>query len=319
MMKCNNPNAKIFVVRELPPESRQHLLSSGAEIEIRDGTDRISREELIRGVAGCHGLLCTLTHQINKEILDAAGPNLMTISTVSVGFDHIDIEECKRRNITVGHTPAVLTEAVAELTIGLLLTTARRVREALSVVESGSWCSWKVLWLCGTQLSNKVVGIVGLGRIGLAVAKRLLAFNVNKILYTGHSEKAEVDFNTLLHQSDIIIVCCALTPETNGLFGESAFAAMKKNCIFINTSRGKVVNQSDLYNALVSNKIQAAGLDVTTPEPLPVDHPLKKLKNCVIFPHLGSATIEARNEMWTIAVRNLIAGLNNEPLPHPVY
>ncbi|EDV29153.1 uncharacterized protein TRIADDRAFT_18802 [Trichoplax adhaerens] len=310
------------------------MIDCRAEIEIRDGTDRISREELIRGVAGCHGLLCTLTHQINKEILDAAGPNLMTISTVSVGFDHIDIEECKRRNITVGHTPAVLTEAVAELTIGLLLTTARRVREALSVVESGSWCSWKVLWLCGTQLSNKVVGIVGLGRIGLAVAKRLLAFNVNKILYTGHSEKAEVtlsdtdatltiapsvDFNTLLHQSDIIIVCCALTPETNGLFGESAFAAMKKNCIFINTSRGKVVNQSDLYNALVSNEIQAAGLDVTTPEPLPVDHPLKKLKNCVIFPHLGSATIEARNEMWTIAVRNLIAGLNNEPLPHPVY
>lgn len=181
-------------------------------------------------------------------------------------------------------------------------------------------------WLCGKQINGCTVGIVGLGRIGLAVAKRLQPFGVAKFLYSGHSEKPGgteigatfVSFDELLRNSDFVVACCSMNEENKGLFNKDAFSKMKSDAIFINSSRGVLVNQEDLYDALKSGQIMAAGLDVTSPEPLPVDHQLKTLDNCVIFPHLGSATTDTRNVMAVTAAKNAIAGFKGQTLPSPV-
>lgn len=273
-------------------------------------------------IANKTGLFCFLTDKIDKEVLDAAGRNLKVIATMSVGFDHIDLEEVRKRNIRIGYTPGVLTDATADLTMALLLATSRRVVEASSKVYNGEWKTWAPFWMCGPGLSNSTVGIVGYGKIGHAVAQRLLPFKVSKILYHSRTEKPEakethavkVPFDELLEKSDFIIATCALTPETSGLFGEKAFGKMKPNCIFVNTSRGGLVDQDALCEALQCNKILAAGLDVMSPEPLPLDSPLLELKNCVLLPHIGSAETETRINMACTTARNLLAGLNDEEM-----
>ncbi|XP_078062187.1 glyoxylate reductase/hydroxypyruvate reductase-like [Mustelus asterias] len=242
---------------------------------------------------------------------------------MSVGFDHLSLEEIKKRGIRVGYTPDVLTNATAELTVALLLATARRLMEAVAEAKNGGWGTWKPMWLCGYGLSDSTVGIVGLGRIGLAVAQRLKPFGVKKFLYTDFEPKPEiaaeiqaeyVPLDKLAEQSDFVTVHCALTPETNGLCNKDFFSKMKRTAVFINTSRGAVVNQNDLYQALTTGQIGSAGLDVTVPEPLPTDHPLFALKNCVILPHVASATIATRTAMALLTVNNLLAGLKNEPM-----
>lgn len=242
---------------------------------------------------------------------------------MSVGVDHIDIEEVKKRNIKIGYTPDILTDATAELTIGLLLATCRRLLEANQEVHNGGWKAWSPVWMCGPGLSNSTVGVVGFGRIGQAVARRLKPFNVDKILYYSRTDKTEakaldaerVSFDELLKTSDFIIVTCALTPETNKMFNDNAFNKMKSNSIFINTSRGDVVDQKALVNALQNNTILAAGLDVMTPEPLPLDDPLLKLKNCVLLPHIGSASIQTRKNMAVLTANNILAALNMQKMP----
>uniref|UniRef100_A0A7M4F092 Glyoxylate reductase/hydroxypyruvate reductase n=1 Tax=Crocodylus porosus TaxID=8502 RepID=A0A7M4F092_CROPO len=258
-------------------------------IEQWDSEDPVPRSELLKKVAGIQGLYCLLTEKIDAEVLDAAGPSLKVVSTMSVGYDHISLQELKKRGIRLGYTPDVLTEAVAELTVALLLATSRRLLEAAEKAKTGGWGTWKPLWMCGHGLTDSTVGILGLGRIGVAVATRLKPFGVKRFLYTDMSARPEVatsipaDFVTmdeLARLSDFIVVCCALTPETQGICSKSLFSQMKDTAIFVNTSRGGVVNQDDLYQALVNGQIAAAGLDVTEPEPLPIDHPLFKLKNC---------------------------------------
>ncbi|KFQ96824.1 Glyoxylate reductase/hydroxypyruvate reductase, partial [Nipponia nippon] len=254
-----------------------------------------------------------------------AGPGLKVISTLSVGFDHLSLEEIKKRGIRVGYTPDVLTDATAELSVALLLAACRRLPEAVEQVKNGGWTTWKPLWMCGYGLSDSTVGIIGLGRIGQAVARRLKPFGVKRFLYTGSRPKPEsaaefeaefVPLTRLAEESDFIVVTCALTPATEGMCNKEFFGRMKKTSVFINTSRGAVVNQEDLYNALAHGQIAAAGLDVTTPEPLPTDHPLLSLKNCVILPHIGSATYATRSTMAVLAANNLLAGLRGEPMPH---
>ncbi|NXD03772.1 GRHPR reductase, partial [Certhia familiaris] len=277
------------------------------------------------GVAGTRGLLCLLSDRIDREVLDAAGPGLKVISTLSVGFDHLALDEIKKRGIRVGYTPDVLTDATAELSVALLLSACRRLPEAAEQVKSGGWTTWKPLWMCGYGLSDSTVGIIGLGRIGQAVARRLKPFGVRKFLYTGSGPKPEsaaefgaefVPLTRLAEESDFVVVTCALTPATQGMCNKDFFSKMKKTSVFVNTSRGAVVNQEDLYEALAHGRIAAAGLDVTTPEPLPTDHPLLSLKNCVILPHIGSATYATRNTMAVLAANNLLAGLRGEPMPH---
>ncbi|XP_035222801.1 glyoxylate reductase/hydroxypyruvate reductase-like isoform X1 [Stegodyphus dumicola] len=320
---------KVFITRSDIPEDAITLLQSKCEVEIWQKPSPIPRDELLKRIKGKNGIYCLLTEKINTEVLDAAGPTLKAIGTMSVGYDHIDLEECKRRGVHVGNTPDVLTDATAELTIALLLATSRRLMEATKEITNGGWanCAWGPLWMCGTSLAGSTVGIIGLGRIGFGVAERLKAFKVKNILYTGNRAKIEameklnakfVPVDELLKQSDFVIACCALTPKTRGLLDIEAFKKMKRTAIFINTSRGALVNQEDLYEALTTGIIKAAGLDVMDPEPLPTDHKLTKLNNCVLLPHIGSATVETRTTMAVLTAKNILAGLEGKPLPCPL-
>nr|XP_041567239.1 glyoxylate reductase/hydroxypyruvate reductase isoform X2 [Taeniopygia guttata] len=281
----------VFVTRRIPAEGLRLLSqASGCRVQQWDSDEPVPRAELLAGVAGARGLLCLLSDRIDREVLDAAGPGLKVISTLSVGFDHLALDEIKKRGIRVGYTPDVLTDATAELSVALLLSACRRLPEAAEQVKSGGWTTWKPLWMCGYGLSDSTVGIIGLGRI--------------------------VPLTRLAEESDFVVVTCALTPATQGLCNKDFFSRMKKTSVFVNTSRGAVVNQEDLYEALAQGRIAAAGLDVTTPEPLPTDHPLLSLRNCVILPHIGSATYATRSTMAVLAAKNLLAGLRGEPMPH---
>ncbi|KAG7313954.1 hypothetical protein KOW79_022450 [Hemibagrus wyckioides] len=316
---------RVYVSRKVPPQGLDILRKSGrVQVELWDSDDPVPRQELLKKVKGCDGLLCVLTEKIDAELLDAAGPNLKVVSTMSVGFDHLSLDQLKKRGIRVGYTPEVLTDAVAELTVALLLSTSRRLIEATHEAKTGGWGTWRTLWLCGYELANSTVGILGLGRIGVAIAERLKPFKVKKFIYTDvvpRPELAEgiqaefVSMDELARQSDFLAVCCALTPDTQGICNKKLFSKMKETAIFINTSRGGVVNQEDLYEALSSGQIAGAGLDVTTPEPLPTNHPLYTLKNCVILPHIASASYTTRNAMSALAANNLLAGLRGEPMP----
>ncbi|KAL6466908.1 hypothetical protein MHYP_G00247120, partial [Metynnis hypsauchen] len=316
---------RVYVTRQIPPRGLQILRESGqVQFELWDSDDPVPRQELLKKVKGCDGLLCVLTEKINAEVLDAAGPNLKVLSTMSVGFDHLSLDELKKRGIRVGYTPEVLTDAVAELTIALLLATSRRLIEATHEAKTGGWGTWRTLWLCGYELADSTVGILGLGRIGVAIAERLKPFKVKKFIYTDVAPRPEladaiqaeyVSMDELARQSDFLAVCCALTPETQGICNKNLFSKMKNTSIFINTSRGGVVNQEDLYKALSTGQIAGAGLDVTVPEPLPTNHPLFTLKNCVILPHIASASYTTRNAMSALAANNLLAGLRGEPMP----
>ncbi|XP_045418428.1 glyoxylate reductase/hydroxypyruvate reductase isoform X1 [Lemur catta] len=330
---------KVFITRRIPPEGIAALSrAADCEVEQWDSDEPIPDKELERGLAGAHGLLCLLSDRVDKRLLDAAGANLKVISTMSVGVDHLALDEIKKREnarwlvITSicphvhrsGYTPDVLTDTTAELAVSLLLTTCRRLPEAIEEVKNGGWTSWKPLWMCGYGLTQSTVGIIGLGRIGQAIARRLKPFGVQKFLYTGRQPRPEeaaefqaefVSVPQLAAQSDFIVVTCSLTPATRGLCNKDVFQKMKKTAVFVNISRGDVVNQDDLYQALASGQIAAAGLDVTTPEPLPTNHPLLTLKNCVILPHIGSATYRTRNTMSLLAANNLLAGLRGEPMP----
>ncbi|CAL8267033.1 unnamed protein product [Boreogadus saida] len=315
---------KVFITRRIPPEGAKLLSQAGVcEVAQWDSDEPVPRAELLKGVEGAHGILCLLSDKIDAELLDAAGPNLKVISTLSVGFDHMAMDEIKKRGIRVGYTPDVLTDATAELTVALLLAAARRLPEGVEEVKNGGWSSWKPLWLCGYGLSGSTVGVVGLGRIGLAIAKRLKAFGVKRTLYSGRTAKAYagevggefVPLDTLVAESDFVVVSCSLTPDTKGMCDQAFFSKMKKTAVFINSSRGTVVNQEDLYQALSTGQIAAAGLDVTAPEPLPTDHPLLTLKNCVVLPHIGSATYSTRGVMAELSAQNLLGGLQGTDMP----
>lgn len=318
----SNQRPKVYVTRRVPPDGLE-ILRPHCEITQWDSEKPVPRDELIRQIAGKDALFCLLTDKIDGEVLNAAGPQLKCIGTMSVGYDHIDMTECRERNIPIGFTPDVLTNATAELTVGLLLATSRRLIEASQSVRDGGWGTWDPCWMLGHGLDGSTVGIVGLGRIGMAVARRLAPFGVNRFLYSGHSPKNEaneigaefVDFDFLLSNSDFVLGCCALTKENQGRFDKNAFSKMKPNAIFVNTSRGGLVNQTDLYQALVNHQIAAAGLDVTSPEPLPTDSPLLTLKNCVILPHIGSATEMARGAMSALTGRNILSFLRGEEMP----
>uniref|UniRef100_A0A3Q3W0S4 Glyoxylate reductase/hydroxypyruvate reductase n=1 Tax=Mola mola TaxID=94237 RepID=A0A3Q3W0S4_MOLML len=316
---------RVYITRQIPPEGLKILRQSGeVQFELWDSDDTpVPRKELLKRVKGVDGLVCVLTEKVDAELLDAAGPNLKVVSTMSVGFDHLSLDELKKRGIRVGYTPDVLTDSVAELTVALLLTTSRRLIEATHEAKTGGWGTWRTLWLCGYELANSTVGILGLGRIGVAIAERLAPFKVKKFIYTDVVPRPElasainaeyVSLDELSKQSDFLTVCCSLTPETKEICNRNLFSKMKNTSIFINTSRGGVVNQEDLFEALSTGQIAGAGLDVTVPEPLPINHPLFTLKNCVILPHIASATYTTRNAMSALAANNLLLGLRGEPM-----
>lgn len=284
-----------------------------------------SSETLLKMVTECAALLCLLTDRIDENLLVAA-PHLRVVSTMSVGYEHIDIEGCRKRGIHVGHTPGILTETTADFTIALILSVARRIPEAADFARSGEWQTWEPELLLGQDLGESTIGIVGLGRVGQAVARRAFAFG-SRLLYhdTNRDIKTEEDLkikavplDELLIQSDIVTLHVPLTETTHHLIGSSQLEMMKPTAILINTSRGSVVHIAALLQALQEGKITAAGLDVTDPEPLPHNHPLYQLPNCLITPHIASAGATTRTKMALMAVDNLLAGLEGRPLPHPV-
>jgi phosphoglycerate dehydrogenase-like enzyme len=274
---------------------------------------------LIELLPEAEGLLSLLTIPVTKNILDQA-PKLRVVSNMAAGVDNINIDACTKRMIPVGNTPGVLTESTADLTMALLLSIARKIPIASSDAYQGRWKTWSPAGWLGLELNGKTLGIIGMGKIGQAVAKRAIGFGMN-ILFTDpvakHYPNAyQVTLENLLRQSDIISLHAPLTPETRGMINRSAFLLMKPTALLINAARGQLVETDDLVEALQGNRISAVALDVTDPEPLPQSHQLYQFSNCLIVPHIGSATEQTRKSMAELACQNLLAGLRGERLLH---
>ncbi|XP_043249619.1 glyoxylate reductase/hydroxypyruvate reductase-like isoform X1 [Colletes gigas] len=297
------------------------LLRTKCDVTIINSS-KSTREEVLQALPGSDAVFIAKHHIVNNEFLDIAGPSLKVVSTMSAGYDHLDVPEIKRRGIKVGHTPMVLSAAVAEVAVLLSLSAARRAREGRLKLEQDEVKNLTLQSLLGQDLQGSTVGIVGLGSIGQNIIKRLKGFDVSRFIYTGHSRKKAgdelgahfVSFDELVAQSDFVIIAVPLTNETIGLFNDDTFGKMKKNAVLVNVSRGKVVNTDALIKALRNKSIFAAGLDVTDPEPLPPDHALLKLPNAVILPHVGSATVKTRSDMSITAAQNILNGLEGKPL-----
>lgn len=284
-----------------------------------------SRDILLERVQGMHGLLTLLTDRIDAEVMQAAGKDLRVISNHAVGYDNIDIAAANRLGITVGNTPGILTDATADFTFSLLLSMARRITEADQYVRSGQWKTWGPALLLCADISAATLGIIGFGRIGQAVARRAKGFNMQVIFHDPNRienatglDAHPVDLDTLLRRSDFISIHTPLTTQTHHMINADSFNKMKPNAILVNTARGSVVDPTALYTALKHNCIQAAALDVTEPEPLPMDSPLLELDNLIICPHIASASNSTRARMSIMAAENLIAGLKGEKLPNCV-
>jgi glyoxylate reductase len=269
------------------------------------------------------GLFSLLTMKIQKDLLDRM-PNLRVISNMAVGVDNIDIAECTKRGIPVGNTPGILTAATADLTMALVLAAGRNLMQASRDAIDGKWITWSPTGWLGVDLDGATLGIIGMGKIGRAVAERAAVFGLRIIYYDPSNPEnipasfESVVFDNLLRESDFISPHCPLTRSTRGMFDDPAFQKMKRSAILINTSRGPVVVTDALVRALGDNLIGGAALDVTDPEPLPPDHPLYQFRNCLIVPHIGSATLGTRMRMARMACENLLAGLNGRPLPNCV-
>ena len=315
---------KVFVTRIIL-ESGLNLVRDFCEVDIWPDELPPSRQAMLDHIGGVDGLLCLLTDRIDGEIMDAAGPGLKVISSFSVGIDNVDVAAASGRGIPVGNTPGVLTDATADMAFALLLAAGRRIVEGAQCVRAGHWKTWGPAFMLGADLAGATLGIVGFGRIGRAVARRAEGFGM-RIIFCDPSQAVpepgitatQVDLDTLLGEADFISLHTPLTDETRGLINADTLGRMKRSVVLVNTSRGPVVDQQALYEALVSKRIFAAALDVTVPEPLPVDHPLLTLDNCLIVPHIASASWRTRERMSVMAAENLIAGLKGERLPNCV-
>ena len=317
---------RVFVGRQIPDDGLEPIVA---------GTDAIvwpdelppPREELLRAVAGCDGVLTLLTDRVDDEFLDSAGPQLKVVSNYAVGFDNVDVPACTARGIPVGNTPGVLTETTADLAWALLMAAARRLPEGDRYVRAGRWQTWGPMLLLGPDVHGGTLGIVGFGRIGQAVARRAAGFGMT-ILYhdvqraTADAEEAVgasfVPLPELLERSDFVSLHVNLTDDTRGLISTDALRRMKATAVLVNTSRGPVVDPRALHLALRDGEIFAAALDVTDPEPIPPDDPLLSLENCLVVPHIASASRATRGKMAEMAAANLLAGVRGERLPTPV-
>lgn len=314
---------KVFVTR-LIPEAGLDLVREACDAEIWPEPLPPPIEVVQEKLSGCQGLLSLLTERIDGELMDAL-PELKVVSNYAVGFNNIDIPAATERGICVGNTPGVLTEATADLAFTLLISAARRVVEGHRYTVEGHWKTWEPRGHIGQDLMGKTLGIVGMGRIGYALAKRChLGWDMNVLYHDPRNNEAaesdlaakRVDFETLLAESDFISVHADMNETTKGMFNRQAFQQMKSTAVFVNTARGPLVVEADLTAALEAGDIFAAGLDVTDPEPPSMDNPLLKLEKVTILPHIASATVSSRNGMARIAAENLIAGVQGQPLPH---
>ncbi|MDN6160328.1 MAG: D-glycerate dehydrogenase [Staphylococcus equorum] len=316
---------KIVVSRKIP-KSFIEQLETLADVEVwNESYTPMPRDKFLDSLKDATACLITLSEKIDEEVIEAA-PHLKVIANMAVGFDNIDVQLVQSKGIVVTNTPGVLTETTAELGFTLMLTVARRIVEAEQYVQKGEWQSWGPYLLAGKDLYNAKVGIYGMGDIGKAFARRLKGFNAN-IMYHNRSRHKDaeealgalyVPFDTLLEHSDFIICTAPLTEDTRNKFDTAAFKKMKNDAIFINIGRGAVVDEQALVNALQDGEIAACGLDVLRQEPIEMTHPLLSMKNAVILPHIGSASVVTRNRMIQLCVDNIRLVLSHKNAKTPI-
>lgn len=316
---------RIYITRPLPPPATR-ILEGAVEYRVWEREDEpVQRETLLREVVDVDGVICLITEKMDAEVIERMRRSAV-IAQVAVGYDNIDVAAATRRGIFVTNTPGVLTETTADMGWAILMATARRVVEGDKFTRSGRWKTWELMGFTGQDVHGATLGIIGLGRIGAAIARRARGFAMT-ILYHNRrrAEALEgelgarfVSLEDLLRQSDFVMVSCALTAETRHLIGERELTLMKPTATLLNIARGPIVDQRALYRALVDRKIWAAGLDVFEVEPVPMDEPLLKLENVVIPPHLGSASTATRIKMATMAAENCLAGVSGRLPPNVV-
>ncbi len=317
---------RVFVTRRIPEEGLA-ALRGACDVDLWEDELPPPRDELLRRVAGVDGVLTLLTDRVDDAFLDAAGPGLKVVSNYAVGFDNIDVAACARRGIPVGNTPGVLTETTADLAFALLMAAARRVSEGERYVRDGKWKTWGPLLLLGPDVHGATIGIVGFGRIGQAVARRARGFGMEILYHDLQQLPPEVTeplgatylpLEELLPRADFVSLHVNLSPQTRHLINAETLSWMKPMAVLINTSRGPVVDQAALADALERDVIWAAALDVTDPEPIPMDDRLVGRDDCIIVPHIASASRATRGKMAEMAAANLLAGVRGQPLPTPV-
>ncbi len=315
---------KVFITRAIPKKGLA-MIRAVCDADVWEDTLPPPRAALLERVRGVDGILSLLTDKIDAAVMDAAGAQLKVISNFAVGYDNIDIAAASTRGIAVGNTPGILTETTADFAFALLLAAARQVVAGERTVRAGEWRTWEPARRLGTDVHGATLGLVGFGRIGQAMARRATGFGMQILYYQRHSSSAaaalgaeKVSLETLLRESDFVSLHVPLTEQTYHLLDAQAFQLMKKSAMLINTARGGVVDPDALYSALKNGEIAFAALDVTEPEPIPVDSPLLTLENVLITPHLGSATHATRDKMAVMAAENLLAGVRGEPLPNAV-
>jgi glyoxylate reductase len=313
----------VFITRKIPSAALQKLMPY-ANIEVWQDENPPSLETLLQKASEIDGIFTLLTDSINSMVIERFKPSFKVISQMSVGFDNIDIGAASKRGIPVGHTPGVLTETTADFTWALLMASARRIVEGNNEVHQGIWRPWGPEVLLGVDLYGATLGIIGFGRIGQAVARRAIGFNM-KVLYHDPNRNTELEqslgviysnLDELITLSDFITVHTFLSKDTHHLINRAILEKMKTTAILINTSRGPIVSPDDLTWALTEGRIAGAALDVFEPEPIPEGHPLLQMKNVIITPHIASASVQTRTLMALMAADNLIAGLKEEQLPY---
>jgi glyoxylate reductase len=325
-MKRNPEDIKVLVTRIFPETGIELLCKEGFNVTLRNVDEPMTQMELIEKAKKHNALFCTITEKIDKYFLNEC-KHLDIISQFAVGYDNIDISQATRLGIPVGFTPDVLSEATADIAFGLMIAASRKMFHLHKSISKGEWSYFIPKAHLGTELRNKTLGIFGLGRIGLEMAKLCKgAYNMN-IIYNNrtpnkNAEKTTgakfVSFDDLLQQSDVLSVHCSINEETAGRFDKEAFKKMKPSAIFINTSRGVVHNEDDLIEALQNGDIWGAGLDVTNPEPMKPGNPLLDMENVAILPHIGSATVQTRDAMSRLAAWNIIEFYKGNRIPNIV-
>jgi glyoxylate reductase len=315
---------KVFVTRIIRDKGLD-LVKEACQADIWPEELPPSREALLERVRGVDGLLCLLTDRIDDDAMDAAGPGLKVISNHAVGFDNVDVAAATERGIPVGNTPGILTDATADMAFALMMAAGRRVVEAEKFLRAGKWKTWEPSMLLGVDFAEATLGIVGFGRIGQAVAKRATGFDMHVLYYDPSASPQHPDLNAvstdleaLLAESDFVSIHVPLTPETRHMVNANLLSKLKPTAVLVNTSRGGVLDQTALYETLKEKRILAAALDVTDPEPLPMDSPLLELDNCIIVPHIASASVQSRDMMSYLSAKNLIAGVSGAQLEHCV-
>ena len=319
------PKPKVFIARRIFQEAID-MIAAEAEVDLWQDELPPPYETLQDKTASADGLLCLLTDKIDTQLMDAA-PNLRAISQIAVGFENIDVAEATRRGIPVGYTPGVLTGTTADMAFALLMAGARRLVEGAEAVKAGKWKTWHPLHYLGPDVFGGTLGILGMGRIGLEMAKRAQGFDMPILYYDVFRRPEEVEeqynltfapLDTVLKESDFVSVHVNLTPDTYHFIGAREMEMMKSTSVLVNAARGPVIDPKALYVALRDGQIGAAALDVTEPEPIQMDDPLLTLSNCIIVPHIASASVPTRLRMSTMAAENLIAGLKGQPMPNCV-